>query len=96
MIAASRACFVTARNEKARFRIRPLRAALTTSREVHSEVLRFGEQLRLQTAMALSVQKQKGSYNAQQITRSHAMQRWHMPSLQPTPRESRRAAAATI
>jgi hypothetical protein len=26
------------RNEKARFRIRPLRAALTTSREVHSEV----------------------------------------------------------
>jgi hypothetical protein len=27
------------RNEKARFRIRPLRAALTTSREVHSEVL---------------------------------------------------------
>jgi len=27
------------RNEKARFRIRPLRASLTTSREVHSEVL---------------------------------------------------------
>jgi hypothetical protein len=32
--------------------------------EVHSEILCFGEQSLLQAAMALSVQKQKGSYHA--------------------------------
>jgi hypothetical protein len=63
MIAASRACLsLRPVMKKQDFRIRPLRAALRTSREVHSEVLTISEQLRLQTAMMLSVQKQKGSY----------------------------------
>jgi hypothetical protein len=38
----------------------PLRAALTTSREVHSEVPPHQQQLRLQAAMMPAVQKQKG------------------------------------
>jgi hypothetical protein len=47
------------RNEKARFRIRPVRAALTTSREVHSEVPPLQRTIALQTAMTPSVQKTK-------------------------------------
>jgi hypothetical protein len=38
----------------------PLRAALTTSREVHSEVPPLQQQLHLQAAMMPAVQKQKG------------------------------------
>jgi hypothetical protein len=49
------------RNEKARFRIRPLRAALRTSREVHSEVLTLQRTIALAGGNAAACPKrQKG------------------------------------
>src|SRR5207248_8046606 len=60
------------RNEKARFRIRPLRAALTTSREVHSEVLPLRRTIAFAGGNdAVCPKNKKGVTNAQEITRGH-------------------------
>src|ERR1043165_4580671 len=85
------------RNEKARFRIRPVRAALTTSREVHPEVPPLRRRIVFAGGDDAVCPKTKGVLPCStNYSQPPQLQPWHLPSLPPTPRESKRAAAAII